>query len=589
VQYLTQFDEAIRSLVKSFILYLPTRAQTPYIYADRNDGGIGLTSARADYALLQLSRAMRLLWSPCDLVSSTALSSLQFVVGKILRIPPEETTTQQLCDFLNGETSCRSPLASNIWMDVRMHLTYLRTLFSVRVVPDKTGIRLEFAAAQSDVHLKATKSCSGLPSLLRKVIRQATSARARSMPSQGKVMRAMANDRTANFFLTSGRYIRFKDYRFIHAARTNNLPVRAYARTGSTLCRRCGQTSETLPHVLNNCFTQSGQNYTARHDAVIQRVVNALPRSRNFDVRQNKSLSSTTLRPDLVIIDRTRREASVIDIAIPFENGADALEQARERKQGKYTADTTYLQNQGYSTISDAIIVGSLGTWDKRNNLILQRLGVSRRYLNLMRKLCSADVIQHSCNIYRQHCGWNDAPWASEPDPPCWPSPTLKTPPRSAPATPAHDQRRRPLLTPKSAPTTRHLNPKLWSTYNGPAHRPRPPPRSSQGPPPPADSDAGYQKGPVYNGPAGPLPGRNTPHASRADSAAPRQGRQAAPPHRLPGSKAAPHPNWAAAQQNAGAFYGPPRPRIPRLLDLRLGNPARLHHQLLGHLRQNRR
>ncbi|GFV39557.1 hypothetical protein TNCV_1367981 [Trichonephila clavipes] len=62
----------------------------------------------------------------------------------------------------------------------------------------------------------------------------------------------------------------------------------------------------------------------------------------------------------------------------------------------------TYVSNEaaGKPAYIDAIVVGSLWSWDPANDTVLLRLGISRKYAILMGKLICSDVIRWSRDIY---------------------------------------------------------------------------------------------------------------------------------------------------------------------------------------------
>ncbi|GIY85225.1 retrovirus-related Pol polyprotein from type-1 retrotransposable element R2 [Caerostris extrusa] len=75
----------------------------------------------------------------------------------------------------------------------------------------------------------------------------------------------------SSHFVADGVYTRFADWRFIHKARLNLVPLNGQPwKVGNDkLCRRCNQWSETLPHVINHCGIHTPGN---RHNAIVERV-----------------------------------------------------------------------------------------------------------------------------------------------------------------------------------------------------------------------------------------------------------------------------------------------------------------------------
>ena len=77
---------------------------------------------------------------------------------------------------------------------------------------------------------------------------------------------------------------------------------------------------------------------------------------------------------------------------------------ARQRKLDKYTAVKEKLEEKGYETVLDAFVVGTLGTWDPKNDPLLRKLGIGRRYGTLFKKLCCRDAIAGSYEVWTSKC-----------------------------------------------------------------------------------------------------------------------------------------------------------------------------------------
>ena len=213
-------------------------------------------------------------------------------------------------------------------------------------------------------------------------------------------MDCVANERSSSHFLRTGDFIRFADWRFIHRARLNLLPLngsRHHDQHGNKSCRRCGYESETLPHVINHCMRYA-EIITRRHNAIVSRVKKAA--QQRFTILAENEAVVGNLRPDLILVKNNK--ASIIDITIPFDNRMGAFEEARRAKEEKYAGLAEALHTR-YSTVEvDAIVVGSLGSWDPANDRIMKRL-CSKKYLALFRKLCVSDVVRASRDIYVEH------------------------------------------------------------------------------------------------------------------------------------------------------------------------------------------
>lgn len=200
--------------------------------------------------------------------------------------------------------------------------------------------------------------------------------------------------------MKEGGFTRFADWRFIHRARLNYVPLNG---NRDQRCRRCGHAKETLPHVLCHCPPHF-QTITRRHNAILDRVVKAFNAPANTRVRINQTVPgcSEDLRPDFVALDDITKTAHIINVTTPFENKYEAFQAARREKIEKYGPITEQLRQQGYTVTTDAFIVDALGGWEPANDMVLRTLNIVWRYARLMKKLMCSDAIKWSRDIYRR-------------------------------------------------------------------------------------------------------------------------------------------------------------------------------------------
>ena len=105
-------------------------------------------------------------------------------------------------------------------------------------------------------------------------------------------------------------------------------------------------------------------------------------------------------RLDIVIVSD---EEVIIDVTCPFENDGDALSVAELSKVNKYNHIKEHYSSQGLNCSLFGFVVGSLGAWHLINEAVLNKLGMTRSYKSLFRKLCCTDVIQGSADVYYKH------------------------------------------------------------------------------------------------------------------------------------------------------------------------------------------
>ena len=224
------------------------------------------------------------------------------------------------------------------------------------------------------------------------------------MADQGRTFDSISQHPDSTFFTYTGAFLSFPQYRFIHRARLNHLPVctvqaRSHRPTPSTQCRTCGRVPETLAHVLNHCHFNLGMA-RERHNAILERIVRAVPEFLGTKMKE-QALPGTSgdNRPDHTIISPCGTKVSLIEVSCPFEGTPTALEDAANNKVAKYEPLRQQLL-QCYAEVTiHPFIVGSLGSWFPGNDRVLSALRVGHKYAALMRRLCVVSAIAGSQNI----------------------------------------------------------------------------------------------------------------------------------------------------------------------------------------------
>ena len=141
-------------------------------------------------------------------------------------------------------------------------------------------------------------------------------------------------------------------------------------------CKACGNQTQTVHHVLNNCPCHLNL-YTWRHDNVLLSLHTFLAthikhcdihvdlvttENRIFLESHNDTIPCdifpTALRPDLVIIDRKEKKIVIIELTIPFERN---FVDAQRRKSAKYVSVIAGPEEAGYVCTFFSLEVGSRG------------------------------------------------------------------------------------------------------------------------------------------------------------------------------------------------------------------------------------
>ena len=139
---------------------------------------------------------------------------------------------------------------------------------------------------------------------------------------------------------------------------------------------------------------------TKRHDSVLQRLSNAVHRG-TYTVDKIVPGAPGINRPDLVITENNK--VTIIDVTCPFENDDSALSSAALRKEEKYNYLIDHFRTLNKQSKVFGFVVGPLGGWFPGSEKVLDEIYMIKRYRTLFRKLCCADAIKGSRNIYVEH------------------------------------------------------------------------------------------------------------------------------------------------------------------------------------------
>lgn len=131
------------------------------------------------------------------------------------------------------------------------------------------GLTISKSATSVPPNKKNHVMCS-----LRTCMQIAHAEKLKSLENQGKTFECLEKDKASVHFFVDGKYTRFADWRFIHRARHNLLPLNAnrrWAPQNTQNCRRCNYHLETLPHVIQHCRIHS-DGMQQRHNALVNRL-----------------------------------------------------------------------------------------------------------------------------------------------------------------------------------------------------------------------------------------------------------------------------------------------------------------------------
>ena len=230
------------------ICKLPSRSSTAYFFANKRTGGLGLQDPIKELDVQTIVHAIKMLSSDDPVVSQIARAELLQTVRYASQSNP---TPALVSNYLSSQPDDR---LNNI--RYRVQSLWTRTRKASKCI----GITFTFTesgkptiSSPDSSPVQASKACN----FLHFHIQDFYSQQLLSLPDQGKVAHSLSSDYYANgsSWHTTGLNMRFKDWRFIHRARLNCIPLngpKSKWSNASPKCRHC-ESDETLPHVLCHC------------------------------------------------------------------------------------------------------------------------------------------------------------------------------------------------------------------------------------------------------------------------------------------------------------------------------------------------
>ena len=382
------------------ICTLPARASASYIFAHKRVGGLGLLDPTLEADIQAIIHSVKMLSSSDPTVINIANA--------------EVNQTVRLASRSNPTPALKSKYLSSLPDDRLINLRYNIQSLWTRVRKSTRNLGVEIKFNDNGLPILCTETTGFVLAktasrFLHFHVQDRFASTLLSFPDQGKVGRALTTDTFANgsTWQYNGLNIRFRDWRFIHRARLNCLPVNSVKSRWSNSCSKCRHcdSDETLPHVLCHCLPNM-PSILRRHNSIVDRIVNAVQRG-TITTDQQVRAANSRLRPDIIVEEDNK--VVIIDVCCPFDNDAEALRDAEQRKLNKYEGLKQFFIGQGKQCEVFGFVIGALGSWHPANEKVLRELGMSKRYRSLFRKLCCSDAIQGSANIYREHLGIIDS------------------------------------------------------------------------------------------------------------------------------------------------------------------------------------
>ena len=184
----------------------------------------------------------------------------------------------------------------------------------------------------------------------------------------------------------------------------HNANLHLWKKKKDDKCLLCGE-RQTLIHVLNTCpVSLTTRRFNTRHDAILERIVATITKHLKPTVSDLTNYTfphhivPTTLRPDIVWWDDSKRNMIMAELTVAFET---SFTSAAERKRVKYEELVKEARQAGYNTNLITLEVGSRGMIHNPGFQSLKdRLNMKEKSLSAMLRDISMEAIHQSHKIW---------------------------------------------------------------------------------------------------------------------------------------------------------------------------------------------
>ena len=373
---LEKMNRQFRRMAKR-LLYLPERAATAYLHLHRMYGGPGLPD---------------LVLAKSKMTIQTFIRSLNTTgpFGEYLkRVLLDDKTLQEAIDAINsGSVRGYGDTIKETARSLRRLAKYLNT-----------DVELTMLENSVTLSIKGAKYRDPWPVLTRYLQKQSLKEIQRA-PNQGRFWRTLAETPQTTKAVFNF-HTKLCDFRFIHRARLNLVPVRSNfvwnQLPENQNCRRCQADRETLNHTLSNCSVMR-KKIIKRHNDVRDLLASQFPHR----LRILKEQRFGNMQPDIIVQDEQTKEAAIIDIKVSAES-QETFQWNAQQMTVKYENLKRAYEVSGFSTSIATIQLGTLGSFSRSSYPVLQKFIRSKKDITTFTRKAATLVIHHSRNISTEH------------------------------------------------------------------------------------------------------------------------------------------------------------------------------------------
>lgn len=207
------------------------------------------------------------------------------------------------------------------------------------------------------------------------------------------------------------------------ALNTKSHQARIMKISNDPMCRMCKNNEETVSHLLSGCSKLAGTDYTTRHNEVgkilhrnictqyeiqtSEQYWRHQPQSVtenekvkllwNFEIQTDRRIQAR--RPDIVLIDKTKKKATIIDIAVPDDRNINNKEKEKITKYQDLCLEIKRMWNVKAEVVP--IVIGALGAYSPKLEEYLAKIPGNHRKPQLVKAalLGSAHILRRILDL----------------------------------------------------------------------------------------------------------------------------------------------------------------------------------------------
>ena len=372
---LEKMNRTMRKMAKR-LLFLPERASNAYLHLHRMYGGPGLP----DLLLVKSKMTMKNL--------ARSLNTEEEFGDYLKKLLLDD---KSIADVLNSINNGTTKGFSDTVKEASRGLHRLRKYL---------GVELQFTMLEENITLSIDGTTYKDPwPTLNRLLQKQSLKELQKAPNQGRYWRSLAETPITTKAVFNF-HTKLCDFRFIHRARLNLVPVRAinvWNPPENQNCRRCQADRETLNHTLNNCSVMR-KEIIKRHNDIRDLLASSVPQR----IRVLKEQRFGNMQPDLILQNDYTKEAAILDVKVSAE-AVESFQRNLEQMNLKYDNLRRAYEISGFSTSINVIQLGALGSFSRSSFAVLRKFINTRREITNFIRRASNLVVHHSRNISTQH------------------------------------------------------------------------------------------------------------------------------------------------------------------------------------------